>query len=324
MPESLIRLSKDYFENMEDGTVILEQMQALINLYPEKVQANLWRFSELKENSRDFTVLARIRENVKKPMFPIQWSTPSEFFMTTSGIKNIVPQILMQAIEAYNNGGISSLKSVERRLHNPYDNLKLKKSNGYIMGVYDNGTTSRQTCVTCETELSMYVEAYRWLSNHPDFEFGEERKTLSEYGLCDRLKEDLPDFKDCVSAWILDMEFANSEEDINWEMVHRLFKEEKHAEMMQQYFAGKVDASEIFDCIGFKSNTQAIACFSKKAKLATSESKNLGPALKRVKMFGVSNALASDVIYVALFKHLVEFKPEVLSNQLIRLYATAF
>jgi hypothetical protein len=324
MPESLIRINREYFAEMQDGNVILEQMQALINLYPERVQESVLRFGELKENVADSSRASTIREGIKKQFFPVQWSSPSEFFMTKEGIKSLVEQILMQAIDAYNNGGISSLKVVTRRVYNPYQKLTLQNSTGYIMGEYNNGVSSRQTCVTSENELAMYVEVYRWLTLNPDFKFGSEEKTLAEYGLCGKLKADLPDFKECVATWILEMGFANSEDDINWDMVQKIICEEKYADIMQDYFAGKIDANEIFSRIGFKSDNQAIACFSKKAKLAKSESNNIGPALKRVKTFGKERSLTSDIIYLALFQYLVEFKPEVLSNQMIRQYASAF
>jgi hypothetical protein len=288
------------------------------------VQNVIWRFSELKENKPDSLRANRIREDVKKKVFPVQWSTPSEFLMTEIGFKMLIPQVLTLAVEAHNNGGISSLKKIDRKINNPYDNLKLKRTDGYIMGEIDDGVRIRSACVTSDVELNMFVEVYRWLSANPEFEFGPESKTLAEYGLCDKLKADALNYQDCLADWVLNMGFADSQEDFNWEFAQVLVNEEEYSELMAQYIIGEADGEKVFEAIGFKSDNQAKACFSKHTKLATSESRNMGPALKRVKMFGEMRSLASDKIYVALFRYLRDNKPEILPKQLIAQYATVF
>ena len=164
----------------------------------------------------------------------------------------------------------------------------------------------------------MYVEVYKWLLEHPEFKFGPEDKTLSEYGI-ETLLDEEPELH---SDWFFQMGLADLEEDINWELFDKIVN--GNDEIMSQYLKGEISPEELYDVLGFSTDMQAKVCCNKKAKLIPAEAAKMAAALKRIKMFGTAQAIKSDLIYLEIFKYMLSEKPENLPKNMVNLYGKVF
>ena len=147
----------------------------------------------------------------------------------------------------------------------------------------------------------LYVNLYKWLLDHPGFRFGEEEKTLEEYGLTTLLF----DSRMAVTAWILENGYAVSDEDINWHMVGTVLNPDENSELFMDYYNGDLLSSDILKHFGFNSEKLARMCFSFKG-LSLFDRAEFERVLRRVRMFGFEHSLASDKIYAQLYQYLLE------------------
>ena len=69
---------------------------------------------------------------------------------------------------------------------------------------------------------------------------------------------------------------------------------------------------------------QAKLCCNKKTKLIPKEEAKMAAALKRIKMFGTTQAIKSDLIYLEIFKYMLSEKPENLPKSMVNLYGKIF
>ena len=301
-PESLINLNSSYLSMLPDGNILYDMIKSFIDSYPEDVQKVVYRFAELDGmNHSDRTRLGRIREDVKKKLFPNSWRSSTSYFMTREGIKFFLPYHLQMAVLAYKNGGTSNMPTFENQVTDVFNGYKKRTVTVYKYGENTVGGEHFDLGVSCEQELMLYVNLYNWLLAHPDFRFGQEGKTLEEYGL-DTL---LFDNKTAITAWILENGYASSEEDINWVMADTVLKPDENGELFKDYYEGAISGEDVFREIGFNSDKLARMCLSFNG-LALFDRTDFERALRRVKMFGFERSLKSDQIYVQLYKYLLE------------------
>lgn len=301
-PESMILLNESFLSKLDDGEIIYQMIKEFIDSYPTDVQRAVYRFAELDGVNRpDSCRLGRIREDVKKKLFPNSWRSSTSFFMCKTGIKYMIPKHLEMAVFAYKNGGILNMPSFKVEIADVFNSYKKRKVTVYKYGETQVNGSNIELGVSGEQELMLYVNLYKWLMEHPDFKFGKEDKTLEEYGLADLLLNE----KELVSAWILEQGFANSEEAINWEFAKIILAPQENISMFKDWYEGKLTSAEICEKIGFNSEKLARMCLSLNG-LILLDKNTLNQALKRVKMFGFDNSLKSDKIYVRLYEFLKE------------------
>lgn len=318
-PETIVYFDY-YVSGIPDKSINVEMMKRLIRLYPDEVQNKVLCFAELNNNNvPNMLRTGEIREKVKKALFPISWMSEPMLFCMNDCIKKNVPEYLKAAVIAYQNGGIQTLKSFEQKGNDPFDKFRLKSVKCYE--VYSEGEKDgkeRIFSVTASEELAMYVEVYKWLLEHPEFKFGPEDKTLSEYGI-ETLLDEEPELN---SDWFFQMGLADLEEDINWELFDKIVN--GNDEIMSQYLKGEISPEELYEDLGFSTDMQAKVCCNKKAKLIPAEAAKMAAALKRIKMFGTAQAIKSDLIYLEIFKYMLSEKPENLPKNMVNLYGKVF
>lgn len=301
-PESMILLNESFLSKLNDGEILYDMIKSFVDSYPKDVQRAVYRFAELDGVNRpDSCRLGRIREDVKKKLFPNSWRSSTSFFMCNTGIKYMIPKHLKMAVLAYKNGGIANMPVLKVEIPDVFNGYKKRKVTVYKYGETQVNGSTIELGVTCEQELMLYVNLYKWLTEHPDFKFGKEDKTLEEYGLADLLLNE----KELVSAWILEQGFANSEEDINWEFAKIILAPKENISMFKDWYEGKLSSAEICEKIGLNSEKLARMSLSLNG-LFLLDKNTLNQALKRVKMFGFDNSLKSDKIYVRLYEFLKE------------------
>lgn len=301
-PESMILLNESFLSKLDDGEIVYDMIKSFINSYPTDVQRIVYRFAELDGVNRpDSCRLGRIREDVKKKLFPNSWRSSTTFFMCKTGIKYMIPKHLEMAVLAYKNGGISNMLVGKFEILDVFNGYKKRKVTVYKYGETQVNGNTIELGVTCKQELMLYVNIYKWLMDHPDFKFGKEEKTLEEYGLADLLLNE----KELVSAWILEQGFASSEKDINWRLAEKILKPKENLSFFKDWYDGKISGDTIYERIGFNSEKLAKMCLSLKG-LVLLDKNALNQALKRVKMFGLEQSLKSDKLYVRLYEFLKE------------------
>ena len=301
-PESMILLNESFLSKLDDGEIIYEMIKEFIDSYPTDVQRVVYRFAELDGLNRpDSCKLGRIREGVKKKLFPNSWRSSTSFFMCRTGIKYIIPEHLRMAVLAYKNGGISNMTAIEGEILDVYNSYKKRKVIAYKYGETQLNGNTIELGVTGEQELMMYVNLYKWLMMHPEFKFGKENKTLEEYGLAELLLDE----KEIMSTWILEQGFASSEADINWNLANNILNPKENLSVFKDWYDGKISSDTVCEKIGFNSEKLARMCLSLNGLILLDKS-TLSQALKRVKMFGIEHSLKSDQIYVRLYEFLKE------------------
>lgn len=320
-PEVMISMEKDCFENVPDGALLLEMIQKLIELYPEDLQKEIRKFGELDENIPDLDCLKaeEIRNKLKKKLFPVLWVSGLGYYCSEQGIKAAKPEFLESAVKVYKDGNLDGLETFEQEAINPYNNFLRENFKCYELYAesIDDGY-QRVLAITSWDELKMYVEVYKWLLENPEFKFGPENKTLSEYGIENLLDEE-PELN---SEWFFQMGLVDSEEDINWELFDKIVNGKD--EIMSQYLKGEISAGELYDALEFSTDMQAKLCCNKKTKLIPKEEAKMAAALKRIKMFGTTQAIKSDLIYLEIFKYMLSEKPENLPKSMVNLYGKIF
>ena len=301
-PESMILLNESFLSKLDDGEILYDMIKAFIDSYPKDVQRAVYRFAELDGVNRpDSCRLGRIREDVKKKLFPNSWRSSTSFFMCKTGIKYMISKHLEMALLAFKNGGIANMPVFKNEIRDVFNNYKRRNVTVYKYGETKVNGRDIELGVSGEQELMLYVNLYKWLVEHPDFKFGKEDKTLEEYGLADLLLNE----KELVSAWILEQGFANSEEDINWEFAKIILAPKENISMFKDWYEGKLSSAEICEKIGLNSEKLARMSLSLNG-LFMLDKNTLNQALKRVKMFGLEQSLKSDKIYVRLYEFLKE------------------
>ena len=301
-PESMILLNETFLSKLDDGEILYDMIKAFVDSYPKDVQRAVYRFAELDGVNRpDSCKLGRIREDVKKKLFPNSWRSSTSFFMCKTGIKYMIPKHLEMALLAYKNGGISNMPVIKVEIPDVFNGYKKRKVTVYKYGETKVNGTTIELGVTGEQELMLYVNLYKWLVEHPDFKFGKEDKTLEEYGLSELLLDE----KDIIATWILEQGFASSEEDINWNLAKTILNPKENLSIFKDWYDGKISAETVYEKIGFNSEKLARMCLSLNGLILLDKS-TLSQALKRVKMFGLEHSLKSDKIYVRLYEFLKE------------------
>lgn len=300
-PEIMIDLEKAYFSRIPDGCIILELIQKFLSGFPKSVQDEVYRFGELDPNLTHAPVwrVEHVRNLVKKPMFADGTLRAKIFTYTTLiGLEGLDVEGLKLAVNTYKNGGISTLPTTEAEIYDVFN--KFKKKN---VTCYELGTTSmsEKLLLGSEHELMLYVNLYQWILEHPDFKFGKEQKTLSEYGM-DNL---LYSIDDAVTEWVLDCGLAQDKNDINFDSINAVLAPESNQDVFKKYASGEMSCEEVFDYFGFKSTDMARLVCSYTG-LGLFNDYDFKAALKRVKMFGFDRSLQSDKLYVKVFIYLSE------------------
>ena len=316
-PEVMLIFEKaEEFLGAQDGEFILEMFQSFVNMYPEHVRNQFIAFAEFEKNECASLKASSIREDVKRKLFPTLWVSGMYYFFTKSGMKVTRADLLQEAVLAYKAGGIGTLNSFFKVGTDPYSKFKRRSYKCYEIVSKEN--QDRKLYVTSQEELQMHVEVYKWLCNHPEFRFGEENKTISEYGMEGLLNEKVP-IAETSKEFILNMGYVDKEDDIDFKGFMSVLDADAE-EVLEKYYYGKVPAKEVLEKIGFSSDLQVIICCSKKAKVRALVANKMMAALKRVKMFGENMSSKSDKIYYLIFKHILKNNPERLPNNMVNVY----
>lgn len=316
-PDCMLYLEKYINEYIPEKALNVEMLKRLITLYPEDIQKQVYCWAEIDGNSYNTNILraGEVRMGLKRTLFPITWMTPLNIFCLNNYIKDNNPLYLEAAVKAYKNGGVESLDRIEKKGTDPFDNFKVKSFKSYELYSSEEKGVKKVLVVNSQRELEMFVEVYKWLLEHPDLRFGEENKTVAEYGIEDLLEEPEDEVAD---EWFFEMNFVASDEDINWDCFEKVI--EGNEEIMSKYIKAEATADEVFDKIGFSSVNQARLVCNKKTSLLESEAVKMSAALKRIKMFGVAQAMKSDIIYFKCFKYMMSERKADLPKTMVNLY----
>ena len=315
-PDCMLYL-KDYIDKyLTDKALNVEMLKKLIGLYPEEVQKQLYRWGEMDgSNTINMLRAGEVRMGLKRTMFPITWMSPMSLFCLNNYMKDNNPKYLEAAVVAYQNGGVENLDRIEQKGTDPFDTFKVKSFKSYEVYSSEKNGIKKVLVVNSQLELEMLVEVYKWFLEHPDLRFGEENKTVAEYGI-ENLFEEPED--EVTDDWFFEMDLVDSDEDISWDCFEKVI--EGNEEVMSEYLKAKTTADDVFDKIGFSSVNQARLVCNKKTSLLESEAVKMSAALKRIKMFGEAQAIKSDIIYLKLFKYMMSERPKDLPKTMVNLY----
>lgn len=319
-PDCVLYLEEYIREYLPDKALNVEMLKRFIGLYPEDVQKQVYTWAEMDGDTSDNMLRAgEIRMGIKRQLFPITWMSPMSLFCLNNNMKDNNPEYLEAAVRAYKNGGIENLDRIEQRGTDPFDRFKVKSYKSYEVYTSPEENGRQQVLVVnAERELEMFVEVYKWLLEHPDFKFGPENKSISQYGI----EHLLEDEKKINAKWFLETGLVDSEDDINWVCLEKILKGKE--ELLVLYFNGEIDIDEVYNEIGFSTDMQAKLCCNQKIKLIPVEANKMAAALKRIKMFGESAASKSDLIYLEIFRYFKSEKIEQLSKSIINIYGNLF
>lgn len=315
-PDCMLYL-KDYIDKyLTDKALNVDMLKKLIGLYPEEVQKQLYCWGEMDgSNTINMLRAGEVRMGLKRTMFPITWMSPMSLFCLNNYMKDNNPKYLEAAVVAYQNGGVKNLDRIEQKGTDPFDTFKVKSFKSYEVYSSEKNGIKKVLVVNSQFELEMLVEVYKWFLEHPDLRFGEENKTVAEYRI-ENLFEEPED--EVTDEWFFEMNFVSSVEDINWRCFEQVI--EGNEEIMSKYLKSEATADEVFEKVGFSSINQARLVCNKKTSLLESEAVKMSAALKRIKMFGVAQAMKSDIIYLKLFKYMMSERPKDLPKTMVNLY----
>ena len=308
-PEIMINLEEFYFSYMDKGNVILDMLQQFIATRPEEVQEKIREYGEFDFNGTNSQTISCIRK-IKLEMFPKQWIALPAYFFTVKGIKMLTPEKLQNAIEAYQNGGVEKLETLDIAFYDIKTYSKKYKKCYKVKGNF---------YVSCQEELEMYVTAYKWLLENPEFKFGEENKTLAEYNLADLLVEKLT-YEELIKKWSLDANYVRDSEDINFELLKKVVSPEEYGELLLKYHNQEVSLDEINQQIGLKDDYQGMLLASKTVLLPEKNFREFQDTIKRVVRFGIQNCKKSDSIYLEIFRDMLKKRPQDLPKGMANLY----
>lgn len=352
-PDTMMYL-EPYVSKLSEKSLNVEMLKRFISLYPENFQKQVYTWAEMDNTTGNTNILraGEIRMWIKRTLFPVTWMSPVSLFCMNDALKLNNPKYLESAVNAYKNGGIKSLKKIPNRGTDPFDDFKIKLFDGYELYSTVEDGVEKVLVVNCQNELNMFVEVYKWLLEHPDFKFGPEEKTLSEYGIETLLDEEPESDANCslqmdlqdseedkkisesgtetslneeqkhIADWLFKMGLVDSKKDINWELFEKIVA--WNEEVKSQYLEGEISAEEFYDALGFLTEAQAKVCCNKKMKINSSEATKMSAALKFVKMFGTVHAKKSDIIYLEIFKYMMFEMPEKLPKNMVNLYGKFF
>lgn len=266
-PDLMIALNQSYFANMPDREIQLDLIKKFLNLYPEYIQKEVFKYGEFGYN-RQYMELRDVRMNIKRKLFNNCWGIKSRKLFTKEGIRHFEPEIFYQLDKVWRNGGIESLKEEKLTVINPYNSFKDIEISIYEYMELEKEGVTQKLCVTCQEELEMYIIVYRWLQRHPDFRFGNKDKTLKEYEMEHLFEDEVETMTvdDAMKQWLLDFKLANYPEDIDWDEIHQSLDSEIQIDVLTAYLNGEMLKEEVFAAFGFSNMKEAKYFFRKSSK----------------------------------------------------------
>ena len=156
-------------------------VKSFVDSYPENVQEAVYRFAELDGVNRPGSAkLARIREDVKKKLFPNSWRSDTRYFMTKAGVKYIIPKHLKLAILAYKNGGTEKMPTFTTQIIDVFSpSFKRRKVTAYKYGETTIKGQHLDLGVSGEQELMMYVNFRRIWSYYSTLRFQDGSNSMA-------------------------------------------------------------------------------------------------------------------------------------------------
>lgn len=189
-PELMVKYEKAFFSKIPENGLLLDMLKAFISIYPEKIQKDIKAFAELEKNEASELNAGYVRNTLKKELFPSMWIAAMWGFCMKKGIKGFKVLLLSNAVEAFKKG-LNTYNTFLNPATDPFKGFSTRNFKCYKLGEVTEDGIEKTFAVTSQNELQMYVEVYKWLLLHPDFEFGagSEKKTLEGYG-CENLLVD--------------------------------------------------------------------------------------------------------------------------------------
>lgn len=298
-PEGLMCYS-GYMSTLEDGDLVLELLQKMLQLYPKDVQKIVERFGELDKNEPDSLSVRTIRNTVKKAVFPVPWIRNLAHFVTISGIKEMNPEVIINAVEACKDGGIKKMPKNTASFINTYDG---KYTNQNVV-CYQIMKHSVRENVSCQEELEMYVILYEWLLKHPEIKLGAEKKAMKDYVVPSSVEE-------LGKYWAQSMNYINSPEEYNSSIMNKIIGEE-YKQLLLRYYNGEVEGEIVARELGFSSDEQVIISCDKNASVYPNLFATMEDALKKVKRFKETKYM----IWYYVFDYMRDYRSDVLPKKL--------
>ena len=111
------------------------------------------------------------------------WISSMWCFCMKNGVSEFKVLLLSNAVEAFKKG-LNKYNTFLNPATDPFKGFSTRNFKCYKLGMVTEDGIEKTFAVTSQNELQMYVEVYKWLLLHPDFEFGvgSEKKTLEGYG----------------------------------------------------------------------------------------------------------------------------------------------
>ena len=138
------------------------------------------RFAEFDKNEPDFLNAGYVRMHLKKELFPVMWVSPALGKCTKQGIRTTKEYLVESIIKAYRKG-VKNLDTFFQTGIDPYRNFVLHDFKMYKLGTVIEDGREKTIAVSCEIELLMEIEVYKYLRDSK-MPFGDEMRTLEEYG----------------------------------------------------------------------------------------------------------------------------------------------
>ncbi len=321
VPNSMIEMSKFFEAKVFDADISLEQLQAFVSKLPDDVQAEVYSFAELDGKNVPYNIQVSFIRALKRKIFPTLFKLPLYYFIGKNGMAAFRPEMLVDAIRIYTNRSLMNQPKAFEQIQTSTDRKKDLKRFVYLLGYYQIGNTKKPIYVSGQMELEMYIEVYRWLQRHENFKFGLEKKTLSEYGI-ENLSLEFVTVDNQIQNWVMDMQFANSVDDVNMEVARQIFNNKELKVALNAYSCKMATAEEVFEKTGIKDRNQGIACFNSRANFGKNMENEMWQSLRRIKTFGMEKALPHDKAYFALFCYCMnnEERKAQLSKPQLRIY----
>ena len=302
-PEVLVKYEEIFFGEIEEGSLMLQMLETLVSMYPENVQKDVMRFAEFDKNEPDFLNAGYVRMHLKKELFPVMWVSPALGKCTKQGIRTTKEYLVESIIKAYRKG-VKNLDTFFQTGIDPYRNFVLHDFKMYKLGTVIEDGREKTIAVSCEIELLMEIEVYKYLRDSK-MPFGDEMRTLEEYGYAHLLDDPEEESEELVN----EMEqqptesLSSDENDVLSE------PEESYDNILDD---PEEEQKELFDKI--------------KTDLADSpeEAKKMTAALKRIKVFGEKTASESDLNYLKFFKYMLKQESRFLPKNMINVYGKVF
>lgn len=182
-PELMVKYEKAFFSKIPENGLMLDMLKAFISIYPEKIQKDIKAFAEFEKNDASELNAGYVRKTLKKELFPSMWISSMWCFCMKNGVSEFKVLLLSNAVEAFKKG-LNKYNTFLNPATDPFKGFSTRNFKCYKLGRVTEDGIEKTFAVTSQNELQMYVEVYKWLLLHPDFEFGvgSEKKTLEGYG----------------------------------------------------------------------------------------------------------------------------------------------